>query len=106
MAVTSLINWILRAFQFLFGVVILGLSVTLIRGHHWGSLPSSLGYGAFLGGISILAALIGFAGTWVTFLEGIVGAVFDTLVAIVNIAGGIVRLSYLAPSQKQLHTIL
>lgn len=91
MSVTPLINWILRAFQFLFGVVILGLSVTLIRGHHWGSLPSSVGYGAFLGGISIVAALIGFAATWVTFLEGIVAAIIDAVVAILNIAGGIVR---------------
>jgi hypothetical protein len=101
MAVTTLINWILRAFQFLFGVIILGLSVTLIRGHHWGSLPSSLGYGAFLGGISILASLIGLVATWVTFLEGIVGAVLDAVVAILNIAGGIVRLALL-PRHKSI----
>jgi hypothetical protein len=91
MAITGLIGLGLRGFQFLFGVVILGLSVTLIRGHHWGSLPASLGYAAFVGGLTIVAALIGIAGTWISFLEGIVGMALDGLVAILNIIGGIVR---------------
>jgi hypothetical protein len=88
--VSPIINWALRAFQFLFGVVILGLSVTLIRGHHWGSLPSSLGYAVFVGGVTIVAALVGVAAVWVTFLEGIVGLAIDVVVAILNAAGGIV----------------
>jgi hypothetical protein len=91
MAITGLIGLGLRGLQFLFGVVILGLSITLIRGHHWGSLPASLGYAAFVGGLTILGALIGIAGTFVSFLEGIVGMAFDGLVAILNIIGGIVR---------------
>jgi zinc transporter ZupT len=105
MALTSspLINWILRAFQALFGIVILGLSVTLIRGHHWGSLPNSLGYAAFVGGVTILAALVGVAATWVSFLEGIVGVAIDGLVALLNIAGGIVCL-HLLPLLKQTWT--
>lgn len=68
----------------------LGLSVTLIRGHHWGSTPASLGFAAFVGGISILASLIGLAGTWVSFLEGVVGLAIDGVVALINIAGGVV----------------
>jgi hypothetical protein len=91
MAVGTLINWTLRALQALFGIVMLGLSVTLIRGHHWGDFPSSLGYAAFLGGISILGALIGLTATWVSFLDGIVGAGIDGIVAMLNLAGGIVR---------------
>jgi hypothetical protein len=91
MAISGLIGLALRGLQALFGVVILGLSVTLIRGHHWGSLPASLGYAAFIGGLTILAALIGIAATWVTFLEGIVGMALDGLVAILSIIGGIVR---------------
>jgi hypothetical protein len=93
MAISGLIALGLRVLQAIFGVVILGLSVTLIRGHHWGDLPASLGYAVFLGGITIVAALIGIAATWVTFLEGIVGMALDGLVAVLNIVGGIVRLS-------------
>ncbi|KAL5119520.1 hypothetical protein ACEQ8H_002585 [Pleosporales sp. CAS-2024a] len=89
MSMTPLINWALRALQFLFGVVVLGLSVTLIRGHHWGDFPSSLGYGAFLGGVTILGALVGMGSTWVAFLPGMIGAGIDGLLAVLNIAGGI-----------------
>jgi hypothetical protein len=96
LASSPLINWILRAFQALFGIVILGLSVTLIRGHHWGNLPNTLGYAVFVGGVTILAALVGVAATWVSFLEGIVGVAIDGLVALLNIAGGIVQFPYLA----------
>jgi hypothetical protein len=93
MAITTspLINWVLRTFQFLFGIVILGLSVTVIRGHHWGSLPSSIGYAAFVGGVTILASLVGIAATWVSFLQGVAGLALDGLVALLNIIGGIVR---------------
>lgn len=90
MVLAGIANFALRGFQFLFGIVVLGLSVTLIRGHHWGSTPASLGFAAFVGGISILASLIGLAGTWVSFLEGVVGLAIDGVVALINIAGGVV----------------
>lgn len=86
---SSLFNFVLRGAQALFGIVVLGLSVTLIRGHHWGDLPASLGYGAFVGGLSFVAALIGLAATWFDFLGGIVGLVIDGIVALVNLAGGV-----------------
>ena len=89
---SSLFNFVLRGAQALFGIVVLGLSVTLIRGHHWGDLPASLGYGAFVGGLSFVAALIGLAATWFDFLGGIVGLVIDGIVALVNLAGGVVRI--------------
>ncbi|KAH8723893.1 marvel domain-containing protein [Phaeosphaeriaceae sp. PMI808] len=89
MALSALLNFALRGFQALFGIIILGLSVTLIKGIHWGSLPSSIGYAAFVGGITVVAALVGLAATWVTFLEGWVGIIFDIVVALINLAGGI-----------------
>lgn len=80
----------LRGAQALFGIVVLGLSVTLIRGHHWGDLPASLGFGTFIGGLSFVAALAGVAGIWFEFLGGMVGLVIDSVVALVNLAGGVV----------------
>lgn len=93
MAATTIVNWALRAFQLLFGIVILGLSVTLVRNHNLGTLPSVLGYAAFLGGATIVAALIGLVATWVSILEGFVGMAIDAVAAILNLAGGIVRIS-------------
>jgi hypothetical protein len=88
--VSSIVNFALRGFQALFAIVVLGLSITLIRGHEWGSLPASLGFGAFVGGISLVAALIGLAATWVEFLGGLIGLVIDGVIALINIAGGVV----------------
>ena len=93
--VSSLFNIVLRGVQALFGIVVLGLSVTLLRGHHWGDAPASLGYGAFVGGLSILGALIGLAATWFDFLGGVIGLIVDAVVALVNIAGGIVSTLFL-----------
>ena len=91
-----LVNFIVRGFQFIFGVVILGLSVSMIRDHHWGNLPSTLGFAAAVGGVTILGALIGITATWISLLEGFVGLIVDGFVAIINAAGGIV--SELDPS--------
>ncbi|KAF1831848.1 hypothetical protein BDW02DRAFT_36521 [Decorospora gaudefroyi] len=87
--VSPIINFALRGLQALFAIVVLGLSVTLIRGHHWGSLPASLGFAAFVGGITFLAALVGLAAGWFEILGGIVGLVVDGVVALINIACGV-----------------
>jgi hypothetical protein len=89
--VSPILNFALRGAQALFAIVVLGLSVTLIRGHQWGSLPSSLGFAAFVGGISFLAAIVGLAVTWFEFLGGVVGLAIDGVIALLNIACGIVR---------------
>ncbi|KAL6705876.1 hypothetical protein ACN47E_006336 [Coniothyrium glycines] len=90
MALASpILSLVLRGFQFVFGIIVLGLSVTLIRGHHWGSTPASLIFGAFVGGVSVLGALVGLAATWISLLEGVVGLAVDGLVALVNVAGGV-----------------
>lgn len=88
--VSSLFNIVLRGAQALFGIVVLGLSVALLRFHHWGDTPAGLGYGAFVGGLSVLGALFGLAATWFDFLGGMIGLIVDAVVALVNIAGGIV----------------
>ncbi|RYO45912.1 hypothetical protein AA0113_g10269 [Alternaria arborescens] len=85
-----ILNFVVRGFQALFGVVVLGISVSLIRGHHWGSLPASLGFSAFVGGVTILGAALGVAALFLTFLDGMVGLIIDALVALINAAGGIV----------------
>lgn len=93
--VSSIINVALRGVQALFGIIVLGLSVTLIRGHHWGDLPAGLGYGAFVGGLSFVTAFIGLAATWFDFLGGMVGLIIDGVVALVNLAGGVVSIRIL-----------
>ncbi|KAH6878129.1 marvel domain-containing protein [Alternaria rosae] len=85
-----LLNFVVRGFQALFGIVVLGISVSLIRGHHWGGLPASLGFSAFVGGVTILGAAIGVAGLFFSFLDGMIGLIVDGAVAVINAAGGIV----------------
>jgi hypothetical protein len=89
----QLLNFVVRGFQALFGIVVLGISVSLIRGHHWGSLPASLGFSAFVGGVTILGAAIGVAGLFFSFLDGMIGIIVDAVVAVINAAGGIVSTS-------------
>ena len=86
----AIITFALRGAQALFAVVVLGLSVGLIRDHKTGSLPVTLGYAAFVGGISLLGAFIGIAANWVELLQGIIGAGIDAVLTILNIAGGVV----------------
>lgn len=87
---SGIANLVLRGFQALFAIVVIGLSVTLIRGHHWGSLPWQLGFACFAGGLAFVAALIGLAGSFFSLLEGMIGLIIDGVVAVVNILGGII----------------
>jgi len=86
----AIITFALRGAQVLFSVVVLGLSVGLIMDHKTGGLPATLGYVAFVGGISLLGAFIGIAAHWVELLQGIIGAGIDAFLTVLNIAGGIV----------------
>ncbi|KAI4951055.1 hypothetical protein J4E86_007564 [Alternaria arbusti] len=86
-----LLNFVVRGFQALFGIVVLGISVSLIRGHHWGGLPASLGFSAFVGGVTILGAALGVAGLFFSFLDGMIGLIVDGVVAVINAAGGIIK---------------
>lgn len=86
---SAIANFALRGAQFLFGIIILGLSVDLIRGHKVGDAPSTLEYGAFLGGVGILGAIIGILSAWVEVLQTLIGTGIDAVIALLNIAGGI-----------------
>ena len=99
--VNRFVNLAVRGLQFIFSLVILGLSVTLIRDHHLGNLPKTLGFAAFVSAVSIIGAVLGIAATWVSSLDGVVGLIIDTLVAIANAIGGIV--SHLSVSSRRYH---
>lgn len=90
MTMTPIVNFAIRGFQALFAIIILGLSVDLVRGQKYGDLPATLGFAAFVGGVSIVAVVIGIASTWVEALQGIIGAGIDGVVAVINLAGGVV----------------
>ncbi|KAL1964225.1 hypothetical protein VTN77DRAFT_7183 [Rasamsonia byssochlamydoides] len=80
---------ILRIFQCLFAIVVLGLSVTLAKGQVVNSVPATTGYGAFTGGLGILAALIGFGSLFVDSLNGIITWALDGLASLAFLAGGL-----------------
>lgn len=91
MASTSpIITFAFRGTQALFAIIVCGLSTTLIKGHKFGSLPSTLGFIAFVGGISLVAALLGIASHWVKVLQGKAGILVDVVIAGLNVAGGVV----------------
>jgi hypothetical protein len=77
--------------QILFSVIILGISVSLIKGQAWPSaVPSQTSYAAFCGGWGIVIALIGVVALFVEFLQGIIIAGLDGLTTLLMLAGGIV----------------
>lgn len=92
---SPLLNFVLRGFQIVFASVVLGLSVGLVRAQIEGSAsPISLRYCSFVGGLSFLGAIIGMAAEWRDLLQGNIGLLIDAVVALVNIAGGVVRYKF------------
>ena len=88
---SPIVNFAIRAFQVVFAAVVLGLSVSLVRGQGPGlNSPISLRYCSFVGGLSFFAAIIGIAGEWVSALQGKTILLIDALVTLVNVAGGVV----------------
>jgi len=85
------ITFAIRGSHALFSVVVFGFACTLIKGHHLGSLPSTLSFAAFVGGLSFIGALLGVASHWISVLQGHMGLLIDSAIAGVNLAGGIVR---------------
>jgi hypothetical protein len=81
----------------LFSIIILGITVSLIKGQDYPSaVPSQTSYAAFCGGWGILIALIGVAALFAEALQGIIIAGLDGLTALLMLAGGIVS----SPSPK------
>jgi hypothetical protein len=79
-----------RAFQALFSLVVLSLSVVLLKGHKEGALPGSLCFAALVGILSLIAALLSIAAHFRNFLHEQIANVVDGVILLLNIAGGIV----------------
>ncbi|KAJ5985751.1 hypothetical protein N7499_007957 [Penicillium canescens] len=85
-----LVTSVCRFFQLIFTIVVLGLSITLAKGQQLGSVPSETSYGAFSGGIGVLAALIGTVAIFIDSLDGVVTWVLDGVSALALLAAGII----------------
>ncbi|KAF2110035.1 marvel domain-containing protein [Lophiotrema nucula] len=79
----------LRGFQALFAIVIFGLSVSLIK-TNYGHAPAMHGYAAFLGSVSLIAAIAGIAANWLESLNDLVLMIIDATILVANIAGGVI----------------
>ncbi|PWY75241.1 hypothetical protein BO94DRAFT_524095 [Aspergillus sclerotioniger CBS 115572] len=84
-----LIIAILRGFQFIFSIIVLGISISLAKGQRIGSVPASTGYAAFTGGLGTLASLIGIAGVFIESLQTLITWAVDGLAGVAFVAGGI-----------------
>ncbi|KAF2110033.1 marvel domain-containing protein [Lophiotrema nucula] len=81
----------LRAFQFLFGVVVLGLSISLIKNSPLVDGPNSKhAYAAFVGAITTVTAIMGVLSLWFPAVGGIISMVFDGFIILVNLVGGLI----------------
>ncbi|KAI9371593.1 marvel domain-containing protein [Aspergillus egyptiacus] len=89
----QLIPAILRGFQTISAIIVLGISVNLARGQNPraddSSVPPATGYAAFCGGFGVLVALIGVASLFASFLEGVVMWALDGLSGVTMLASGI-----------------
>jgi len=94
---------ILRAFQMLFGIVVLGLSVTLIKDHNnhdydhdsdhtYSAVPLILPIGAAIGALTLVAAVFSIAIAWTNFLREYIEMLVDVVIVVMNIVGGTVCL--------------
>jgi hypothetical protein len=93
---------VLRGVQMLFGIVVLGLSVTLIRDHNraptqsgWETYtfpkaPIILSLVAAIGGVSFAAAVFSLVVAWTNLLREYIEMVVDIIVIIANVVGGTV----------------
>ena len=87
---------ILRGLQSLLAIVVLGLSVTLIKGHnpdHYKDLsgvPKLLFLAACIGGLTLAGAITGFVLACTEFLRGYFEVLIDIVVLLANLVGGVV----------------
>ncbi|KAJ6023877.1 hypothetical protein N7540_004674 [Penicillium herquei] len=86
----QLFTGIARAFQLLFTVVVLGLSVSLARAQGHGSVPAQTGYAAFAGALGVLVSLVGIAALFIESLSGIIAWALDAFASIALLVGGII----------------
>jgi hypothetical protein len=84
---------VVRFFQILFAIVVLGLSITMAKWQVFGKPPPTTEYGAFSGGFAFLVGLVGVAAVFVEAIPGLIMAGLDALAAILTLAAGIVSRS-------------
>ncbi|KAK5125055.1 hypothetical protein LTR85_001246 [Meristemomyces frigidus] len=84
--ITSLV---VRFFQFVFGAIVLGLSITAIKWQWQGSAPATSSYSAFTGAFGMLTALIGTAAIFIDAVPDLIMAIVDALASVLFLAGGI-----------------
>jgi hypothetical protein len=87
----------LRGFQILFAVVVLGLSVTLIKGHTTiedsrvkTGPPPMLSLSVAIGAVTLVAAIASLAIAWTNCLREYIELVIDVTIVVVNMVGGTV----------------
>ncbi|KAJ5726833.1 hypothetical protein N7493_005860 [Penicillium malachiteum] len=85
-----LFTGIARAFQLIFTVVVLGLSVSLARDQVVGKVPAQTGYASFAGALGVLVSLVGIVALFVDSLSGIITWALDAFASVALLVGGII----------------
>ncbi|KAL4756965.1 MARVEL domain-containing protein [Aspergillus foveolatus] len=86
-----IIDAILRVFQAISAIIVLGISVDLARGQdtRLQSVPPATRYAAFCGGFGTLVSSIGIISLFISSLEGLITFVLDALSGVAMLASGI-----------------
>ena len=90
-----LVSSVLRGAQMLFGIIVLGLSVTLIKDQNdhgdypgpWSSAPVALTLSAAIGALSLAAAILSLTIAWTDCLREYIEMLVDVIVVVANVVG-------------------
>ncbi|KAL1859667.1 hypothetical protein VTK73DRAFT_7517 [Phialemonium thermophilum] len=80
----------LTCHQTLFGVTILGLSVSLYKEQYYGHAPVTTKYSIFLGAFAVILGFVGALSLFVEPIPAVVPMAFDAVGGLLLLAGGIV----------------
>lgn len=78
-----------RAILLLFGIVVLGISVTLAKQQVIGAVPPETGFGSFAGAFGLITCAVGLGSLWIDKIPTILVVGADALASIFYLAGGI-----------------
>ncbi|KAH8912760.1 hypothetical protein BR93DRAFT_922724 [Coniochaeta sp. PMI_546] len=78
-----------RALQLLMAAVVVGLSVTLLKGQVYGTTPTTTRYSVFTGAFGMIVAFLGLICLFISAIPAIVPMILDSLAGILLVAGGI-----------------
>ncbi|KAF2823472.1 hypothetical protein CC86DRAFT_409383 [Ophiobolus disseminans] len=88
---------VLRGFQILLSIIVLGLSVTLFKNYNTqppipdlSKAPMILPLGAAIGSLSLIAAVFCLAIAWTNFLREYIEMLVDVVIVVVNVVGGMI----------------